>query len=386
MKADNTSAIVVLIDPLGPRKLSILKKKREETFRKLREARAAEASKVNTRSSPRKSNDNTPEPSSPKISSKVHAAKVEKNQKHQIEEELGISVGMKTAISPISLEKMRRRSIPGQLDTELDDSIQATSVHKNLFSDMARIKPADHNVTHVPKSTKNSENAHSSSNKHTDNSKLVKDEKSSTVVSPRKVSSCSRTEETSTVVGSSPRKLSPCTRTRLRSHSGDTSNHVDANVLQDNKTTKEQTNIHITKINVHHVLKDSQKIHQLNSEHDGETSSLKDMKNIITVTEEKAELRLKSSTDLNRNPKPHLNSNRDSFSDSPSKNLRRTSLKGLSDVKNNQRTSARLRKVKQNHKRRGENSRFITRTRFGAQKRKLETHDDIPASKRVCRN
>ena len=33
MKADNTSCIVVLIDPLGPRKLSILKKKREEQMR-----------------------------------------------------------------------------------------------------------------------------------------------------------------------------------------------------------------------------------------------------------------------------------------------------------------------------------------------------------------
>ena len=37
MKADNTSCIVVLIDPLGPRKLSILKKKREEQMRLLAE-------------------------------------------------------------------------------------------------------------------------------------------------------------------------------------------------------------------------------------------------------------------------------------------------------------------------------------------------------------
>jgi hypothetical protein len=35
MKADNTSAIVVLIDPLGPRKLSILKKKREERMKEI---------------------------------------------------------------------------------------------------------------------------------------------------------------------------------------------------------------------------------------------------------------------------------------------------------------------------------------------------------------
>ncbi|XP_045171809.2 uncharacterized protein LOC123533902 [Mercenaria mercenaria] len=35
MKADNTSAIVVLIDPLGPRKLSILKKKREDRMKEI---------------------------------------------------------------------------------------------------------------------------------------------------------------------------------------------------------------------------------------------------------------------------------------------------------------------------------------------------------------
>ncbi|WAR01226.1 PPM1D-like protein [Mya arenaria] len=39
MKADNTSAIVVLIDPLGPRKLSILRKKREERMKELAEKR-----------------------------------------------------------------------------------------------------------------------------------------------------------------------------------------------------------------------------------------------------------------------------------------------------------------------------------------------------------
>lgn len=39
MKADNTSSIVVLIDPLGPRKLSLLRKKREERMKELAERR-----------------------------------------------------------------------------------------------------------------------------------------------------------------------------------------------------------------------------------------------------------------------------------------------------------------------------------------------------------
>ncbi|XP_076473008.1 uncharacterized protein LOC143302292 isoform X2 [Babylonia areolata] len=41
MKADNISCVVVLIDPLGPSKLTILRKRREEHFQKLRDARSA---------------------------------------------------------------------------------------------------------------------------------------------------------------------------------------------------------------------------------------------------------------------------------------------------------------------------------------------------------
>ena len=44
MKADNTSAIVVLIDPLGPRKLSILRRKREERMREIAERRISNKS------------------------------------------------------------------------------------------------------------------------------------------------------------------------------------------------------------------------------------------------------------------------------------------------------------------------------------------------------
>lgn len=52
MKADNVSCVVVLIDPLGPSKLTILRKRREEHFRKMHEARkAAVAAKLNNTSS-----------------------------------------------------------------------------------------------------------------------------------------------------------------------------------------------------------------------------------------------------------------------------------------------------------------------------------------------
>ena len=43
MKADNISCVVVLVDPLGPSKLTILRKRRDEHFQKLKEAKAASA-------------------------------------------------------------------------------------------------------------------------------------------------------------------------------------------------------------------------------------------------------------------------------------------------------------------------------------------------------
>lgn len=49
MKADNISCIVVLIDPLGPSKLTILRRRREEYFQKIHEARlSASSSRIST--------------------------------------------------------------------------------------------------------------------------------------------------------------------------------------------------------------------------------------------------------------------------------------------------------------------------------------------------
>ena len=53
MKADNISCVVVLIDPLGPSKLTILRKRRDEHFQKLQEAKAAAAAaRVSSASAP----------------------------------------------------------------------------------------------------------------------------------------------------------------------------------------------------------------------------------------------------------------------------------------------------------------------------------------------
>ncbi|KAL8604670.1 hypothetical protein ACOMHN_013450 [Nucella lapillus] len=69
MKADNISCVVVLIDPLGPSKLTILRKRREEYFQKLKEAkstatapvsRGLDSSSTNTSSKPSTSSAATP--------------------------------------------------------------------------------------------------------------------------------------------------------------------------------------------------------------------------------------------------------------------------------------------------------------------------------------
>ena len=121
MKADNTSCIVVLIDPLGPRKLSILKKKREEFFHKAVPEKSISSSP--TRISPRK-HDSAAKPEA------VKCVKDEENRKKVATNRINAHhTTAKTVISPVSTEKSRRLSVPSGLNSVLDDSIQASSVH-----------------------------------------------------------------------------------------------------------------------------------------------------------------------------------------------------------------------------------------------------------------
>lgn len=126
MKADNTSCIVVLIDPLGPRKLSILKKKRDEFFQKAN----LEKTVASPRVSPRK-HDNAAKPEA------IKSEKDEENKKKSATIRVNSHnvITPKTVVSPISTEKSKRSSISPALNSELDDSVQANSVHfKAKFS------------------------------------------------------------------------------------------------------------------------------------------------------------------------------------------------------------------------------------------------------------
>lgn len=130
MKADNTSCIVVLIDPLGPRKLSILKKKRDEFFQKANLEKTIASSTVSPRVSPRK-HDNAAKPEA------VKSVKEEENKKKSATSRVNSHnvITPKTVVSPISTEKSKRSSISPALNSELDDSVQANSVHfKAKFS------------------------------------------------------------------------------------------------------------------------------------------------------------------------------------------------------------------------------------------------------------
>lgn len=129
MRADNTSCVVVLIDPLGPRKLSLLKKEREENMRKMRESKEkqqVQAAKMATRSSPRKSVDADSDSVKTEMK-KSHPAKISPPSPKK----LGDSCH-KNVISPISVDKTRRLSIPNSMEFDLDDSIQAANVNKKL--------------------------------------------------------------------------------------------------------------------------------------------------------------------------------------------------------------------------------------------------------------
>ena len=141
MRADNTSCIVVLIDPLGPRKLSILRKLREENLKKQSEtSKMKDEPKHATRSSPRKSHEavkkesenaevkSHPPKSESVVSSAVHNATARRKTMNDVD--LGMGLMASQVVSPVCGEK--RHSLPGNQDADLDDSIQATSAHRKI--------------------------------------------------------------------------------------------------------------------------------------------------------------------------------------------------------------------------------------------------------------
>ncbi|XP_060064593.1 protein phosphatase 1D-like [Ylistrum balloti] len=157
MKADNTSCVVVLIDPLGPRKLSILKKKREEHFKKVREMNArntelgkklTEDSKTGMRTSPRKSGEKEeaastiPLPASQKVLAKGDKSQEDSGEKSWKDMAEGVGVAVKSMLSG----DRARQSLSGSASPSLDDSVQAGSAHHRAAFDPSPAGPIDQEI------------------------------------------------------------------------------------------------------------------------------------------------------------------------------------------------------------------------------------------------
>ena len=147
MKADNTSCMVVLIDPLGPRKLSILKKKREEHLGKLKDKKVTSPHK-NISGPDRHGSDlltgivSTPShhpivPPAPKSAPpKLGPKSPSKDERVWSDLDLGMNTTVASVMSgftpSLTGEKLvchKRLSMTPGAENMLDDSIQASTVH-----------------------------------------------------------------------------------------------------------------------------------------------------------------------------------------------------------------------------------------------------------------
>ncbi|OWF55990.1 uncharacterized protein LOC110452869 [Mizuhopecten yessoensis] len=153
MKADNTSCVVVLIDSLGPRKLSILKRKREEHFKKLREMNVVntelgrkliEGNKTGMRTSPRKSGEREEAPCSiPLPSSQKAPVKGDKCQESGERSWKDMAEGVGMAVKSLLSDDL---SLSGGASPSLDDSVQAGSVNHRATFDPSPVGPIDQEI------------------------------------------------------------------------------------------------------------------------------------------------------------------------------------------------------------------------------------------------
>ncbi|KAL4224231.1 Protein phosphatase 1D [Mactra antiquata] len=156
MKADNTSAIVVLIDPLGPRKLSILRKKREERMREIAQKRSLDNKTVTDLLSAKESMNKSPKKGQPKVSSseaKVNKALNALNNSPHVP-------GYSHKHSDKSIHSVKNSS------DNLDDSIQIRNAHlaspvvlsKKSETKLSKSAPCSPRTKTSPLQTSSSEN------------------------------------------------------------------------------------------------------------------------------------------------------------------------------------------------------------------------------------
>ncbi|XP_062582590.1 uncharacterized protein LOC134244333 [Saccostrea cucullata] len=359
MKADNTSCIVVLIDPLGPRKLSILKRKREEYLQKIAPEKSIASS--STRTSPRK-HDTASKPEN------VKSVKEEENKKKLTSRVNPHSVATKTVISSVSTEKSKRLSLHSAVNTELDDSIQANSVHfkATLVQGTCAKEKLNFSCSNVFARFKGS--------------KSDLDVNTSTQGVPI---------------------------TRARHHSGNVilqSHKVQKSLDQNQKPVKNQI-FTASSLKDLSVLTDSLKPYQTNRVHITEKGmkkveppisacSLKDVQNFMDCG--KSEIKVRTNSDMNQRASKEDGSRKDLKVDTIIKGnstdcgghfLRRHSV-GAIESKKASCVASKLRKGKQRSLRcRGqvENKVKASATTIAGVKRKRNSIDNVPQTKKACR-
>lgn len=360
MKADNTSCIVVLIDPLGPRKLSILKKKREEFHQNIVHEKSVPSSPVRT--SPRK-HENATKPEA------VKSAKEDENKKKlSFSRNSTHSVTPKTVVSPVSTEKSKWSSIPTVGNSVLDDSIQANSVHfkANLVQGMCAKEKLSVSCSNVFAKFKGS--------------KSDLDVNKSTQGVPI---------------------------TRARHHSGNVilQSHKSQKHLDQNQKPLRNQVFTASSLKDLSVLTDSLKPYQTNRVHIPEKNmkeveppisscSLKDVQNFMDCG--KSEIKVRTNSDMNQRANKRDASQKDLKVDNIIKDnsaecgghfLRRHSVSALESKKASC-VASKLRKVKRRSLRcRGqvENKVKASTSTIPGVKRKRNSNEDVPHTKRTCR-
>lgn len=400
MRADNTSCVVVLIDPLGPRKLSLLKKEREENLRKIRENKEKfeKASKMATRSSPRKSLETDSEIISLKNEIKKPSPKSAPCSPKKLNDNCH-----KGVVSPVSSEKTRRMSVPNSMEFDLDDSIQAANINKKLNFTPSTVREkmtravdiSDQILAQGSASALKKATEILSHGQKNILSKKVEDHPCPESASSMKKANRTNSKQNDQHQGSVSVLDSNChfTRTRQR-HSSDailTLNNRQSNPLTflkgfmgksmtENKTESQCRNV---------LTESSKQTNKVNSHDQSKTKGkadihLKDDQNIC----DSAAFKVRTKEEINeRLGHGHqLRNVKKNDSKPTSLVLRRLST---DTSKNTTRSSMRLRKIHPRAlkcKNQTENKSFVSKLKFSALKRKRTCSEGAPASKKVCRS
>lgn len=404
MRADNTSCVVVLIDPLGPRKLSLLKKEREENMRKLREVKEKQiqAAKITTRTSPRKSM----EAESVKTDlKKSPAAKASPPSPKKVGDSCH-----KNVISPFAADKTRRHSIPHSMEFDLDDSIQAANVNKKLHFSACTLREKMTRAVDISDQilTKGSASAlkkaaeallpihRGISSKKTDDQQC-----------PESASALKKASKTHSKLSDLPFSNSSiatnshCTRTRQRhcseavlSMSNQSSNpltllrNIKGKFLSENKPEPHNRNILTENSKQTNKANHAQEQPKTNKK---EVLQSKDDLGICDSTAFKVRTKQEINEHLGHGHQLRNNCNNNSTS---SKKLNSkpeaAALRRLStDLDSSKRSSMRLRKSAHRSircKSQTENKNFVSKFRLRGLKRKRTCSDGAPLTKKVCRS